>query len=189
MLEAAGLLEDALREYSELEACYLEAVQVGCRAWLRPASGRCRRAACLARLECPELEARCLEAAQVGAGTLPAPGLTPQGTFGWGMRLLAHHPTAVRASSLPLQSGQQARPPFGCKPAGEDEAALLWAPWGAARAAAAQPDPPPEFAMRQALFASQARLLFKLHRHAEVRGCRATPGHAGPGVLGISCLL
>jgi len=29
MLEAAGLLEDALREYSELEACYLEALQVG----------------------------------------------------------------------------------------------------------------------------------------------------------------
>jgi hypothetical protein len=29
MLESAGLLEDALREYSELEACYLEALRVG----------------------------------------------------------------------------------------------------------------------------------------------------------------
>jgi hypothetical protein len=28
MLEGAGLLEDALREYAELEACYLEALQV-----------------------------------------------------------------------------------------------------------------------------------------------------------------
>ena len=29
MLEAGGLLEDALREYSELEACYLEALAGG----------------------------------------------------------------------------------------------------------------------------------------------------------------
>lgn len=95
MLESAGLLEDALREYSELEAVYLEV----------------------------------------------------------------------------LQSGQQTpRQPFGGKPPGEDEAEGLWAGWARTRAAAADPAPPPEFAMRQALFASQARLLLKLHRHAEVRG-------------------
>lgn len=29
MLEAAGLLEDAFREYFELEACYLEALKQG----------------------------------------------------------------------------------------------------------------------------------------------------------------
>lgn len=29
MLEAAGLLEDALREYFELEACFLEALSEG----------------------------------------------------------------------------------------------------------------------------------------------------------------
>jgi hypothetical protein len=29
MLEAAGLLEDALREYYELDACYLEALEEG----------------------------------------------------------------------------------------------------------------------------------------------------------------
>ena len=29
MLEAAGLLEDAFREYFELEACYLEALEQG----------------------------------------------------------------------------------------------------------------------------------------------------------------
>lgn len=29
MLEAAGLGEDALREYAELEACYLETLRVG----------------------------------------------------------------------------------------------------------------------------------------------------------------
>ena len=29
MMEAGGMLEDALREYSELEACYLDALQVG----------------------------------------------------------------------------------------------------------------------------------------------------------------
>lgn len=37
MLEAAGLLEDALREYSELEAAYLEALQA------RPAAARAAR--------------------------------------------------------------------------------------------------------------------------------------------------
>lgn len=68
----------------------------------------------------------------------------------------------------PLQSGQQARQPFGSKAAGEDEAALLWASWAAIRQAASQPELPPEWMMRQALFASQARLLLKLHRHAEV---------------------
>lgn len=66
------------------------------------------------------------------------------------------------------QLTHQPRRPFGSKAAGEDEAAALWAPWATARAAAALPDAPPEWAMRQALFAAQARLLLKLHRHAEV---------------------
>ncbi|KAI7835534.1 hypothetical protein COHA_010562 [Chlorella ohadii] len=105
MLESAGLLEDALREYSELEAAYLDSLQ------------------------------------------------------------LPHQP----------------RRAFGSKPAVEDEAAALWAPWSAARSAAALPDAPPEWAMRQALFASQARLLLKLHRHAEVadRGLKFVQSFGG----------
>lgn len=80
------------------------------------------------------------------------------------------------ACALPLQSAQQARQPFGGKAAGEDEAAQLWASWAAIRQAASQPELPPEWVMRQALFASQARLLLKLHRHSEVRRGRGRLG-------------
>lgn len=81
----------------------------------------------------------------------------------------------------PLQLPHQPRRAFGGKPAAEDEAAALWAPWSAARSAAALPDAPPEWAMRQALFASQARLLLKLHRHAEVadRGLKFVQSFGG----------
>ena len=57
MMEAAGLLEDALREYFELEACYLEALteggalggrDFGAHAWRVYAAGigRCQRGPC-----------------------------------------------------------------------------------------------------------------------------------------------
>ena len=81
-------------------------------------------------------------------------------------------------SQLPYH---QSRRVFGGKPAAEDEAAALWAPWAATRTATALPDAPPEWAMRQALFASQARLLLKLHRHAEVadRGLKFVQSFGG----------
>jgi hypothetical protein len=76
------------------------------------------------------------------------------------------------------QAGQQPAQPFGGKAPGDDEAAALWLPWAATRQAASQPDLPPEFLMRQALFASQARLLLRLHRGAELaeRGLKFVRG-------------
>ena len=91
------------------------------------------------------------------------------------------HTRSHACHDRPVQSGAQPRQGFGGKPAGEDEAAGLWASWAATRHAASQPELPPQFAMRQALFASQARLLFKLHRHAEVaeRGLAFVHGFGG----------
>lgn len=96
----------------------------------------------------------------------------------------------MQASTLPpplpppLQTGQPARQAFGSKAGGEDEAALLWSPWALTRGAASQPELPPEWTMRQALFAAQSRLLLKLHRHAEVGVAVAAARcvHNGDGV-------
>ncbi|GAB4816227.1 hypothetical protein N2152v2_003273 [Parachlorella kessleri] len=93
MMEAAGLLDDALREYYELEAVYLEAIQAG---------------------------------------------------------------------QLARQGG------FGGKAPDADEVALMWQSWHGIRQAVLQGDSVPEFAFRQFLFASQARVLLKQHRLVEV---------------------
>lgn len=94
MMETAGLYEDALREYTELEVAYQEDLK---------------------RLET--------------SGT----------QFGW---------------SLSEK---------------EDEAQHLWSSWRKCRQviAASGDKAPPEFILRQHLFASQLRLLLKLHRYAE----------------------
>lgn len=47
MLEAAGLLEDAFREYFELEACYLEALKQGGNLAGRPFGGYLCMHACM----------------------------------------------------------------------------------------------------------------------------------------------
>ena len=96
MMEASGLLEDAVREYLELEVAYQQAEQ-----------------------------------------------------------------------------GRQHRPySFGVPRGGGDEAEGFWSTWRSCRAAVLHSDEdggaPPVLALRQAVFASQSRVLLKLRRHGEV---------------------
>ena len=80
-----------------------------------------------------------------------------------------HTHTLPRSTPLPpLQAGSLRKHGFGSKAADDDEAALLWAPWRSVREAVQASEGLPEFTLRQLLFASQARVLLKLHRPAEV---------------------
>ena len=150
VLPAPGLHEDALREYSELEACYADHLQ--------------------------QVEARAAAAAAAAAAAVQAAGGA----------------AAAAPALLPPQQQQQ---PFGGPAPGEDEAAHMWASWQDIRQAVQASEALSQFAIRQFLFASKARVLLKLHRPAEVgdpalidpQRARPHPACLGRRLLRVLC--
>ena len=174
MLESAHLYEDALREYSELEACYLEALAAGGPLSQQP----------FGQLPaCPSSWSTCWEALRRLRSCLlwrSSTRLQWQGCqeeqISTQLVQLAVHQMSV--APLRLQSGcrkfllksatRAGDSVAGGNGPGEDAAQLLSATWRETRHAVLETGMVPQFQFRQFLFACQARILMKLNRHIEV---------------------
>ena len=152
MLEAAGLAEDALREFFELEATYLESAAAGGgtsghEPGMPPERYRCRafrasdtRQPCMPMCQTPHAAQRL-----------------------WGHsspRCLMQHP--VRSVATTCCGLTEARHD------GADSAVLLRATWRDTRRAVLRAGGVADFTFRQYLFACQARVLLRLGRPQEV---------------------
>lgn len=182
MLESAHLYEDALREYSELEACYLEALAAGSPLSQQP-FGQLLACTYLKQLLqvmmvmlCSHHPSQSLHACCGRAGMEESAAVRTVKLKMCSWFQPAHSSDAVRLwpkqFTLPAKHSQaygQALWVAGGNGQGNDVAQLLSATWRDTRHAVLESGMVPQFQFRQFLFACQARLLVKLNRHIEVR--------------------